>query len=325
MKDIWFWLRGVLAALILAILLGGSWLYWSWQPRGEVGQKVVIIAPGMSLADISQLLVQEKLIRSSWGFRLWAYYAHLQGKLQAGKFVLDGHWSVAKIGRALAQGRLDRWLRVPEGWRREQIAALVHRQLHLDGYRFLSLSRGREGYLFPDTYLIPPYYNEDQILTLLEKTFRQKTASWQEKRSRQGLSEKEWLVLASLVEREAKFAADRPRVAAVLLNRWRAGWPLQVDATVQYAKASRDCQRRLKCNWWPKVGHQDLKIASPYNTYLRPGLPPGPICNPSLAALVAVTTAPKTNDWYYVSDQQGHLHFAATLAEHQANIRRYLK
>ena len=325
MGKIWAYFRGILAAIFLASVLSGGWLWLSWRPVGRASSpRNVVISPGMSLAAISQQLKKDKLIRSPLSFQLLVYLLHYQNRLQAGKFVLNPKMTAAEIARNLTQGKLDAWLQVKEGWRREQIANLLAKNLHRDGRRFLTLTKNDEGRLFPDSYLLPPYFNEAQIASLLEKTFIKKTASLWPVAAKQGLKTRQVLILASLVEREAKFSDDRTQVAAVFLNRWRAGWPLQVDATVQYAKANAICRGRLECDWWPKVGRQDMGLKSPYNTYLRPGLPPAPICNPSLAAIKAVIEAPKTSNWYYVSDNQGRLHFAQTLAEHNRNIQRYL-
>lgn len=137
----------------------------------------------------------------------------------------------------------------------------------------------------------------------------------------------EVLILASIVEREVKFNNDRPIVAGILLKRLEKNWPLQADATVQYAIASAKCKgKSAKCgNWWPKnLTREDLKIKSPYNTYLYPGLPPGPICNPGLAAIEAVLNPVGSEYWFYLSDEEGKMHYAKTAEEHEENISKYL-
>ncbi len=322
-RYLYLWRGGLLLLAFLSLLF--AWFFRQVQPVVPAApEKTVIIRRGVSLAEISHNLAQERLIRSPLAFRLLVYLHGWQGQLQAGKFILSASMSARKIAQTLTKGRLDRWFTVPEGWRREQIAALLQKQLAFDGHRFLQLTQGKEGYLFPDSYLIPPYFDEAALVQLMEKNFRRRTATLWSQAQGKTLGQQEAVILASLVEREAKFAADRREVAAILLKRWRAGWPLQVDATIQYLKASQNCRQSLNCRWWPSLSHQDFKISSPYNTYLHSGLPPGPICNPSLAALKAVLTAPATENWYYLSDRQGHLHFARTISEHQRNIRRYL-
>jgi UPF0755 protein len=137
------------------------------------------------------------------------------------------------------------------------------------------------------------------------------------------LTEKEVLILASLVEREARQPATRQKVASILLKRYLEGMPLQVDATVQYVLGYQPAEK----SWWKKeLTFDDLKIASPYNTYVNEGLPPGPICNPSLSSIEAVINAdPNTPYWYYLTDKNGVMHYAVTLEEHQNNINKYLQ
>lgn len=128
------------------------------------------------------------------------------------------------------------------------------------------------------------------------------------------------LILASLVEREARASADRPIIAGILLKRLRDGHPLQVDATVQYAIGYTHSD-----GWWRKeLTTDDLKFKSPYNTYINAGLPPGAICNPGLSSITAVIHPTPTDYYYYLSDKSGQMHYARTLEEHNANIARYL-
>ncbi len=151
-----------------------------------------------------------------------------------------------------------------------------------------------------------------------------------------GLTLNEIVILASIVEREAQNDNDRPIVAGILLKRLEIGMALQTDATIQYALATTNCLSRealakwdkpssINCDWWPKnITNQDLKIASPFNTYLNPGLPPAPISNPGLAAIKAVVYPQKTNFLYYLSDKNGQMHYAQTIDEHNQNIQKFL-
>jgi UPF0755 protein len=124
------------------------------------------------------------------------------------------------------------------------------------------------------------------------------------------------LILASLVEREVRVDTDRKIVAGIILKRLKADWPLQIDATIQYVLGNKN-------DWWPK--NIDTKFESKYNTYLNPGIPPTPICNPGLRSIEAVLSPQNTNYWYYISDDQGVTHFAKTLAEHNLNVDKYLR
>jgi len=131
--------------------------------------------------------------------------------------------------------------------------------------------------------------------------------------------------IASLVERETRSEAERPVVAGILLKRLKAGWPLQVDAAVQYAVAGVNCSRfDPACQWWPSLTKEDLMINSPFNTYKFKGLPPAPIANPGLSSLEAAFSPEESDYWFYLHDGQGQIHYAKTLAEHQENIQKYL-
>ena len=146
-----------------------------------------------------------------------------------------------------------------------------------------------------------------------------------------GLTQDEIVTFASIVEREVAKEEDRKKVAGILIKRWRNGWPLEADATVQYAKVNVKCQmlevKGMKsCQWWPEeLTDSDLKLDSPYNTRQNVGLPPTPISNPGLSALKAVAAPQQTPYWYYLTDDNGVTHYSKTLAEHNANIARYLK
>ena len=135
------------------------------------------------------------------------------------------------------------------------------------------------------------------------------------------------LILASLVEREAHHEKDRPIVAGILSKRLRNNWPLQVDASVQYALASKNCPlSKANCQWWPQsLSEKDLKTQSSYNTYLYRGLPPAPICNPSLSSIKAVIFSQESPYWFYLSDKQGEIHYAVSDRQQAENIRKYLR
>jgi len=302
--------------------------FYNLTPANSKEEKVqFVISPGESLSLIAKRLEEQNLIRNQYFFQLLAYGLKLNKNIQAGMFLLSPSMSAKEIALSLTKGKLDRWLTTIEGWRSEQVAQAVGEQLGLDGEIFFQLAKDKEGFLFPDSYLVPPYFTEEEVLDLMLTNFDKKTADLWAVAEKKGLKKDEVVILASLVEREAKFSSDRPLVAGVLINRWRAGWPLQVDATVQYAKANQlKSQDPNLDNWWPQINSQDLQlIDSKYNTYRYKGLPPTAICNPSSASLKAVVDFTPTNFWFYLSDKEGKIHFAEDLESHQKNIDQFLK
>lgn len=315
------------AAFSLLVILLTIFFWLSLQPTSSSEEKIFVINKGERLTSIASRLEKEGLIRNKYVFLALVYYLGLDKKIQAGSFRLSPAHSSTEIARLLTVGRLDKWLVVIEGWRREQIAQAVEKEFPtISAEEFLRETKGMEGYLFPDSYLIPVNASVSVVVELMRENFEKKTKEWLKKTSAD-LTPEEVVILASLIEREVKFDSDRALVAGVLINRLKNGWPLQVDATVQYAKANVICGLKpARCqNWWPPVSKEDLSLDSPYNTYLRKGLPPTPISNPSLSSIKAVVNYKKTDYWFYLSDKEGRIHFAKTLEEHQRNIRRYLK
>lgn len=287
--------------------------------------KIFVINKGESLGSIAQRLEEEKLIRSSVAFQILASQQSLSRKIQAGDFRINPKMRPSEIIQELTHGTLDHWVTLLEGWRREEIAEKLASELGSEESKFkeakfLELSKNLEGQLFPDTYLLPKDVDAQRVLAILNHNFEKKTADLK--------PTKQALILASIIEREAKYDQDRPIIAGILLRRLNAGWPLQADATVQYAVATNRCPLITgSCEeWWPrKLTKEDLQIKSSYNTYLFRGLPPAPIANPGLAAIKAALQPKETGYWYYLSDKDGRMHYAETIEEHNQNIEKYLR
>lgn len=321
--------------LFLAIIGWGLGKYYQQQiyiPVDAGSHEIIefVVTTGESGSQVGRRLRELGLIRSDLWFRLYLRLNQVQGAfLQAGSYQLSASMSLAQILEEFSHGTFDLQLTFIEGWRREEYAAYLGSKFDQDfAQKFLVQAKDHGGYLFPDTYLVQKDVTPSDLIVLLTKTFEQKIdANLKQGFEKQSLSLEQAVVLASIVEREAKLLADRPQVAGILIKRFLAGWPLEADATVQYAKANLTCSlTNLECDWWPKdLGEEDLKIDSPYNTRLHPGLPPAPIAYPGLTALKAVSEPEDTPDWYYLSDQQGNIHYAKTLEEHQQNIQTYLQ
>ncbi|MBI3946474.1 MAG: endolytic transglycosylase MltG [Armatimonadetes bacterium] len=327
--------RRVLAALaVLALSVGvGLGAVWSLMPASRQKKAVVVEIPrNWGSREIAGRLRAVGLIRSEWAFLAAGRVLGELGNLQAGEYELDVSMSPVEILDKLARGDVKAyWVTIPEGSTIDDIAHLLERQRMVNPTRFATLAkrgglrlgpeygvarRHLEGYLFPDTYKIPRGISEERLLRVLLAGFRREVLQGMDaeiETRTNGLSVADSITLASLVEREARLPDERARVAGVLLNRLRRGMRLECDATVQYALGKTK----------PRLLLEDLEIDSPYNTYKRAGLPPGPICSPGRAALRAALKPERHGYLFYVADGKtgGHL-FSRSFAEHQAAIRR---
>ena len=319
--------------LVAAIIGGFFWWHWAISPvQSPPGQsQIFVVYKGEGLSLIAQRLEDEGLVKSASAFKVLILVKNLSGKIQAGDFRINPSWTVEEVVYLLTHGSLDLWLTFPEGWRREEFGRRLASNLEDFSYpQFLQLTDDLEGYLFPDTYLIPKDASSSAVLKILTNNFEKKYSLELELAAKKaGLTQVEIITLASIIERESKGGKDSPIIAEIMLKRWREGWPLQADATVQYALANqrnsmgKDWQ---EVDWWPtKLTKDDLEINSPYNTYQYKGLPPGPICNPGLASIEAIIYPQETDYWFYLSDSQGKIHYAKTAEEHSENIEKYLK
>lgn len=288
--------------IITVIIVSVFWWKISLTPVNSSDTKLRTfnVLKGDGVREITNALRDQGLIRNKIALFLLIKKLGIEKNIQAGSFQLAPSMSAYDLVQKLTLGTEDIWITIPEGWRSEQILEYLGQKGNW---------KIDEGYLFPETYRLPKQMPLEDIRSLLKKTFLEKV----------GTISVQDLVLASLIEREAKTETDRPLVASVLKNRLDAGMSLDVDATIQYILGKPG-------DWWPKeVLLDDLKIKSPYNTYLNPSLPPAPICNPGLSAIKAARSPAKTDYLYYISDKSGVMHYAKTLSDHNANVAKYLQ
>ncbi|QQG44807.1 MAG: endolytic transglycosylase MltG [Candidatus Roizmanbacteria bacterium] len=314
-------------AVFTLIILAITFLYFFYKEgtlavdKNEKSTKIFVIKPGESLNNIVKNLSREGLIRNSVVFYFIIKQKGIEKKIQAGDFRLSPSMNADEIAETLTHGTLDVWVTIIEGLRKEEVAQIFSKSLDIPEVEFISQSE--EGYLFPDTYLIPRQATAGGIIDILNFTFKQRfTNELKTKVKNLELTEPEAVTLASLVEREARSDEARQKVASILLKRLQNEVPLQVDATIQYALGYQPKEK----TWWKKnLTLEDLKIKSPYNTYLNTGLPPEPISNPSFSSLNAVANAdPSTPYMFYITGKDGKMRYARTLEEHNANIAKYL-
>ncbi|MCX7623466.1 MAG: endolytic transglycosylase MltG [Thermomicrobium sp.] len=298
------------------------------------------VQPEESIDSIAARLHEAGLVRSPTYFKLRVRLSNADTRIRAGRFVLYTGMSVNQIIDTLtsAPGVQTVRVRFLEGWRAEQYAEeLVRAGILTDPQQFLQVldaarwqprfpfladllpNQTVEGFLFPDTYEFRVDATPEEIVeTLLENFDRRVPAEMRARADQRGRPFYQVLIIASIVEREAAVPEERPVIASVFYNRLRENMPLQADPTVQYALGSAG-------NWWPSLDSvTDLAaVNSPYNTYRNAGLPPGPICNPGLAAIEAALSPADTDYLYFVTrgDGSGAHVFARTYEEHVRNIR----
>lgn len=296
------------------------------------------VAIGESAISISQKLLEQGLITDADIFRLFLRYNGLDSSLEAGDYELHRNMTMREIAETLQKANFEEVaLTIPEGWRAEQIAEMLTQQHIMDGAAFLAVVRqgtgvnhplladrppgaSYEGYLFPDTYRLSVKATpEDLIQRMLDTMASKIPAEALSLASAQGHSFFEILTVASIVEREAVVTEERPTIASVYLNRLTQGMYLQADPTVQYAMGFQTDTGM----WWktPVTLEEYSQVNSPYNTYMNPGLPPGPICNPGASAINAALQPAKTNYLFFMGcgGEGAHL-FAETFEVHEVNV-----
>lgn len=314
--------------VLFFVVVAAAWISWLWwnDSISEVDSKdskplVFIVRRGDGVKSIAANLYQQNIIRSPTGFYLLVKLMGIERQLQAGDFRLNRSMNSTSIARELTHGILDLWVTTLEGWRKEEVATKLAKDIDIPEQEFLKYAT--EGYMFPDTYLIPREATAAGVVKMFSDNFDKKvTTKMREDAKKSGFTLDEVMILASLVEKEGKTNEDRPVIAGIIEKRLKADWPLQVDATIQYALGYQPLEK----TWWKKeLRADDLKMKSLYNTYLNPGLPPAPICNPGLESITSVIYPKDSDYWYYLHDPTGAVHYAKTIDEHNANSAKYLQ
>lgn len=274
---------------------------------------------GTSAQSVAKELVQKNLAPHPLFVRLAMRFYDLDKNLKAGEYLLEPHMSLKDILQKLTSGKvIIHKITLVEGLTTAQMLALIEKNKLLSGH---ITEHPTEGELLPETYTFTKGETKNAIIKRA-KSQMQKTldALWQQRAENVPLqSKEELLILASLIEKETGVNAERGKVASVFYNRLNINMPLQTDPTVIYALTlgQSALNRPLK--------RKDLEIDSPYNTYKYKGLPPTPICNPSVLAIQAAANPETTPYFYFVADGNGGHRFAKSLSEHNQNIRLWLQ
>ena len=317
--------RFLILLIIIVVVLGGAGsLWWSSgtsavNPSETTTQKFEV-RPGAGVKEIAANLASDGLIKDTQLFYIVVKVYGLENKIQAGEFYLSPSMSSVEIARALQFGSEDILVTIPEGKRAQEIADILEKNLPTYDPSWRGILNMNEGYLFPDTYAFTKDATIEDVVGKMRSNFDKKYNEIPNL-GKAKLNQEQIVILASMIEREAKHDEDRPMVASVMLNRLEINMALQIDATVQYALGYNDAEQ----TWWKKgLTLADLDIKSPYNTYEYPGLPPGPIANPGFEALTAVVNPANTDYIYYISDPKtGQNIYAKDLKGHHANIKKY--
>lgn len=331
LKAKWYYaaLAAVAVPLVCFLLLLHVW--GNNKDFAAQGSHLIIVKEGMTTADIAVLLHEKKLVKDPAAFRLEARFKGLATKLQAGPYQINGGLSNSQIVDVMVKGRVKLLhFTVPEGYTVVKTAQKIEAEGLGSAENFIAAAKNyapytymqtddtnvlfkAEGFIYPATYEIPVGLSEEKILEILVRQFdtemqENKIVQLAEER---GLKLRDVVNLAAMVELEAVYAEEQPKIAGVFLRRLAIGMPIQSDTTIQYLLGA---QKEI-------ITYDDLKIQSPYNTYQNPGLPPGPIGSPSLAAIKAVLAPEKTEYLYFVAEKDGYHRFTKTYQEHLQAIK----
>ena len=353
----------IVGLVILLTIIGiGIFKYASLfsapQKQTEVQQFTIAIGKDDS-SEVAQQLKEQGFIKSELGFKI--SLLGLKGVssicvdcISPGAYKISKAMNAREIAKILQQEPYMKWVIIPEGFRKEQIAEILAETLGwtdeqksdwITKYTAMNYDY-IEGVYFPDTYLIPTNETPLDIAQRFINKFNEKFAPYADKFTKANIKWTTALKIASLVQREAGGKNDMPLIAGILWNRLLKDMRLEIDATIQYINDSRNNYLGVQCGeitpcvnqeltysgytakkdgWWQPIKSADIQKTSAYNTYLNKGLPPHPIANPSLAAIDAVLNSAETECLFYLHDSNRQIHCAKTYEEHLANIEKYLR
>jgi UPF0755 protein len=288
-------------------------------------ERFIVPLSATTSAQLAAKLKAEGFISSETAFSL-AYSARGGGAVIPGGYKISKKMNSIQLAGIFHQAPYMKWITIPEGLRKEEIAAILaknlgwtdaQRQAWITTYTTMKFDY-REGTYFPETYLIPVDEAPLDVANRLIAKFNEKFNPYLPEFNAQNIKWTTGLTFASIVQREAASKADMALIAGILWNRLDNNMYLGVDATLQYARGNTGS------GWWAPISVADKQLASPFNTYTNKGLPPRPIANPGLTAIEATLHPEKTNCLYYLHDKQKQIRCAVTYEEHQANVQKYL-
>ncbi len=299
-------------------VLGIIYLSLHHPPKDFPVGQIITIDAGESLQDVADTLYLAHAIQYEFVFKAHVILQGGEKRVIAGDYLLDRASGPADLAYRLVHGDFHiefTKVTIPEGWTVFQIADEVQKDFpNFDRTRFLDLAKGSEGYLFPETYFISSSTKPETIVDKMKRTFDQKVLSLPNIRTSEH-SVKDIIIMASILEDEARTTESRKIISGILWKRLALGMALQVDSTFLYINGKNTYE----------LTASDLKIKSPYNTYIYRGLPPTPIGNPGLDAIMSALEPTASNYLYYLSSKDGTMHYATTFAQHIKNRQLYLR
>ena len=315
----------MIASVVFTFALASFALFviqYSRAPSNFPRNTIVAIPSGSTVSEAGGILEKAGVIRSALAYKIYAILIHDGHGIQAGQYLFDTPQSVLRIAYRTAFGIQDLSkikVFIPEGATSKDISILVNKAIpEIDAKELLALAKSNEGYLFPDTYFFYQNTTPSQVVSAMKSNFNDHIAlmatTTRAFMASTSVSLDDIVTMASIVEKEANTEADRQIIAGILWKRIAANYPLQVDPPFFYALNKTTSQ----------VTYDDLATDTPYNMYKNKGLPPTPIDSPSFEALYATVTPTATKYWYYLSDKNGNMHYAATYDGHLANKEKYV-
>jgi len=351
----------IAGGIILAMVVIGVFVFYQHQfsaPQKGAEEERIVVNLATTKEELIPKLKEQGYIRSEWAFNIV-----LKDTIKPGGYKITKSMNAWKLAKVLTSEPYMKWVVIPEGWRKEQIAELLAKELNWDDQKkrdwvtkYTAMSWDYvEGVYFPDTYLIPKNETGLQIAQRFINKFNEEFAPYSDRFLKANIKWDTALKIASVVQREAAGKDDMSLIAGIIWNRLLKDMKLEIDATLQYARDSELAfddlcnspgnreQWQCKCGeeddscymprgfykgleaWWKPIAVADKQIDSKYNTYLYEGLPPHPIANPGITAIDAVLNSTETECLYYLHDEDRQIHCAKTYEEHKENIENYLK
>lgn len=334
-----FWLLSFCLLFIFAITAGIVYIRKSiTTPVSHIDSpRIVNIPKGSDLKAVSSILKKEGIIDSSLIFNILARYKSAEGGLKAGEYSLSPNMSPLQILSLIQNGKVYQYpVTIPEGYNIFEAASLLHKKGLVNKERFISLAfngdfikslgvetDNLEGYIFPDTYYISRGMDEKVIIKKMVDTFKSIVLDKMLiKIKDRGLTIRQIITIASLIEKETGKEDEKPVISAVFYNRIKKEMRLQCDPTVIYALLIKSLKGGTS-SFDGNIRKDDLMIDSPYNTYKYSGLPPGPIANPGMSSINAAINPSDSNYLYFVSKQDGWHYFSSTIEEHNKAVNKY--